>query len=121
MLKHDVLSVVEEEQTVIAARCIQCHTESTHNESRVCEECKAQDDTFYHGQKNELRSQICAMIHTLRKLGYVNVVLTSHEVKRLHEIEEGTETIWHSKKSLENIRNGLYGELMVNIERLKCK
>ncbi|HDW3055577.1 TPA: hypothetical protein RMI67_003221 [Bacillus cereus] len=112
----------KEKQTVIAARCIKCHAASTHNESRVCEECKEQDDTFYYGQKNELRSQISVMIQTLNEMKAVlNLVLDNKEMNQVHDIVEGKETVWHSKDSLENLRNGLYGEITINIERQKCK
>ncbi|PFD30381.1 hypothetical protein [Bacillus thuringiensis] len=120
MMNHDELMVVNEKQTVIAARCIQCHTATTHNESRVCEECKEQDDAFYHGQKNELRSQISVMIQTLNEMKAVlNLVLDNKEMNQVHEIVEGKETEWHSKDSLENLRNGLYGEITINLQRLK--
>ena len=50
MMNHDELQVANETNGN-RARCIQCHAAATHNESRVCEECKEQDDIFYHGQK----------------------------------------------------------------------
>ena len=122
IMNHDELMVVNEKQTVIAARCIQCHAASTHNESRVCEECKEQDDAFYHGQKNELRSQISVMIQTLNEMKAVlNLVLNNKEMNQVHEIVEGKETVCHSKDSLENLRNGLYGEITINLQRRKCK
>ena len=113
MMNHDELQVANEKQTVIA-HVVSSVMQPTHNESRVCEECKEQDDIFYHGQKNELRSQISVMIQTLNEMKAVlNLVLDNKEMNQVHEIVEGKETVWHSKDSLENLRNGLYGEITI--------
>ena len=75
MMNHDELQVANEKQTVIA-HVVSSVMLQLRIMKAVCEECKEQDDIFYHGQKNELRSQISVMIQTLNEMKAVlNLVL----------------------------------------------